>query len=94
MSISIKEYNLLKKSFCGDEDIISSVSTGDSSFLQKKLLSTLNGTKDGVLELEEKTNLCLNIIKDENNFSPLIRNTIKDAVIKTFSQISLGMLKK
>lgn len=93
MSISIEEYNLLKESFCGDEDLISSVSTGDSSVLQQKLLNTLNGTTQGVFDLEEKTQICLKIVKNKKDFSPIVRKTIQDAIIKAFSQISLGMLK-
>lgn len=93
MALDQKEYNLLLDIFCGDEDIISFISTKDINSFSSYLLKKLDGSIKGVKNLEDETNKIINLVKD-SELSQKNKDYLQQVIINTYSNIAINIVKK
>lgn len=91
MSLIKKDYDLLISLF-EDEGVVSLISLRDKGEFCKLLWGKLNGTKEGVLELEKITNIILSIIK-ENKVDKETISFLYNSIIELYSFLGIKILK-
>ena len=90
MAFSEKEYKALFDLFEGNENLIADVSFKDVSSLSNFILEKLNGTKEGIKELEETTKKWIDFLKD-SDISDNTKEVLQQSIIFAYTRISLKM---
>lgn len=92
MAFSQSEYNLLLNIFRGDEDLISSISSEDITSFSKYLTRFLDGTKEGVSNLENETKRIIELLKNDK-VSRKTKIFLQKAIISSYGSIAIGLAK-
>ena len=90
MAFSEKEYKALFNLFEGNENLIADVSFKDVSSLSNFLLGKLNGTEEGLKDLEDITKKWIEILRT-SDISNQSKSIIQQSIILAYTRISLRM---
>lgn len=93
MSLNLEDYNKLNIFFDGNQDIISLISAKDYFSLSNELIKSLDGTLDGVNDLEQKSTKWIDFIKN-SGISKEVKDVITKSICVAFSRILINTAKK
>lgn len=93
MSLNLEDYNKLEKFFGGNQEIISWISSKDYFSLSNELLKSLDGTLDGVNDLEQKSSKWIDFINN-SGISKEVKDIITKSICFAFSRILINTAKK
>ena len=90
MAFSENEYKALFDLFEGNENLIADVSFKDVSSLSNFILEKLNGTKEGLKELEDTTKKWIEFLNN-SDISNKTKEILQQSIIFAYTRISLKM---